>query len=77
MTLWWAGADGATSYRVMAAPDGGAPRTVLATTKTSATVRLAGGVYLWIEAERTGCPSVRSSTSHVVIPPTRGRASAH
>ena len=77
VTLSWAGVDGATSYRVMAAPDGGKPQTVIATTKTSATARLAGGIYLWIEAERAGCPSVRSSTSHVVVAPTRGRAAAH
>jgi hypothetical protein len=76
VTLRWAGVDGATSYRVMAAPDGGAPQTVVATTKTSATARLAGGVYLWIEAERADCPSVRSSTSHVVVT-ARGRAAAH
>ncbi|HYU25621.1 MAG TPA: hypothetical protein VEO74_10490, partial [Thermoanaerobaculia bacterium] len=74
VTLSWAGVDGATLYRVMAAADGGAPRTAIATAKTSATVRLAGGVYLWIEAERAGCPSVRSSTWHVFVTPTRRRA---
>lgn len=73
VTLTWSGVDGGTSYRVMAAPDGGAPGIVVTTPNTSATVRLSGNVYVWIEAERAGCPSVRSSTAHLSIAPARRR----
>ena len=78
VTLSWTAVDGATSYRVMAAPDGGAPGAVITTGKTSTTVRLPGSVYWWIEADRAdGCPTVRSSTSHLFTQPGRGRAAAH
>jgi hypothetical protein len=72
-TLSWLGVPGATSYRVMAAPDGGAPSIVATTTSTGATVRLSGSVYWWIEAERAGCPSIRSSTMHMTVAPMRRR----
>jgi hypothetical protein len=69
VTLTWTAVDGATAYRVMA------PNAVVTTNKTSATVRLAGSVYWWIEADRARCPTVRSSTSHLTLPaPPRRRA---
>jgi hypothetical protein len=72
--LSWLGVAGATSYRVMAAPDGGAPQVVTTTQNTAATVRLSGSVYWWIEAERAGgCPSIRSSTMHLAAAPVRSR----
>jgi len=72
VTFSWAGVEGATAYRVMVAPH----EVVATTTQTSATVRLpAGSVYWWIEADRGGCPSVRSSTSRLVVAaPARHRA---
>lgn len=74
VTFSWAAVPGATSYRVMVAPD----EVVATTTNTSATVRLAGSVYWWIEADRGSCPSVRSSTSSIVVAaPERGRAVRH
>jgi hypothetical protein len=71
VTLTWTAVDGATAYRVMA------PHAIVTTNKTSATVRLSGGVYWWIEADRARCPMVRSSTSRLVLPPVRGRAALH
>jgi hypothetical protein len=71
--LSWLGVPGATSYRVMAAPDGGRPSVVATTTSTGATVRFNGNVYWWIEAERAGCPSIRSSTMHMNVVPQRRR----
>ena len=71
VTLSWAGVPGATAYRVMVAPH----EIIATTTSTSATVRLAGSVYWWIEADRDRCPSVRSSTSRLVVAaPARHRA---
>ena len=77
VTLSWTAVAGATAYRVMAAQDGDAPSIILTTSKTSATVRLPGSNYCWIEADRAGCPTVRSSTSHLVVTPVRGRAALH
>lgn len=71
VTLTWTAVDGATAYRVMV------PNAVVTTSRTSATVRLSGSVYWWIEADRARCPMVRSSTSHLVLPPVRGRAALH
>ena len=71
VTLTWTAVDGATAYRVMA------PHAIVTTNKTSATVRLSGSVYWWIEADRARCPTVRSSTSHLTLPPVRGRAALH
>lgn len=72
-TISWAGVPGATSYRVMAATPGGGPQVVATTSNTTAAVRFNGNVYWWIEAERAGCPSIRSSTMLMRAAPPRSR----
>jgi hypothetical protein len=60
VTFQWKPQAGATQYRVYTSTNLGKPLLVATTTGTEATVRVAGRVYWWVEADLGLCGTRRS-----------------